>query len=160
MYAMVDIRLDLAFAISMISWFMSKLDPMHWMEVKRIMQYLKNTLDMRLSIGSKHINLKIYSNTDWAGDVNNCRSTSRYVLFVRVFLLLWNNKQQTIAQSTMKAEYMATSWCTKEAIWFKQLMKDVGCVQKVPTTGMCDNQGFMALAKIPSNHGKSKHIDV
>jgi hypothetical protein len=73
----------------------------------------------------------------------------------------WNSKQQlTVAQSTMEAEYMAMNRCTRETIWLRQLMEDVGYAQKEATTMMCDNQGSMALAKNPTNHDRSKHIDV
>jgi hypothetical protein len=161
MYAMVATRPDLTFAVSVVSRFMSKPGPMHWMAIKRIMQYLKATLDMRLRIGEKHMEVKGYSDADWAGDVENRRSTSGYVFFVGEGAVSWNSKrQQTVAQSTMEAEYMAMSRCTREAIWLRQLMEDVGCVQEEATTIMCDNQGSMALAKNPTKHDRSKHIDV
>lgn len=82
MYVMVATKRDLAFAASMVSQFMSKPSPMHWMAVKRIMQYLNNILDMRLCIGDKHIDLKRYSNVDWVGNVENRRFTSGYIFFV------------------------------------------------------------------------------
>ena len=87
---------------------------MHWMAVKHIMRYLKDTLDMRLRIGNKHINLKGYSDADWAGDVEYHRSTSIYIFFEGKRAVSWTSKrQQTMAQSTMEVEYMATSQCTK-----------------------------------------------
>jgi hypothetical protein len=48
MYAMVGTRPDLAFPVSMVSQFMSRAGPSHWMAVKRIMRYLKGTLDLKL----------------------------------------------------------------------------------------------------------------
>jgi hypothetical protein len=69
MYAMVATRPDLAFAVSVVNRFMSKPGPMHWMAVKRIMRYLKGTIDVRLRIGGQHMNVKGYSDADWAGDV-------------------------------------------------------------------------------------------
>ena len=66
MYAMVVTRPDLAFAVSVVSRYMSNPCPMHWMAVKRIMRYLKGTLDMKLRIGGEHINVKVYSDVDWA----------------------------------------------------------------------------------------------
>jgi hypothetical protein len=60
----------------------------------------------------------------------------------------------------MEGKYMATSRGTREVIWLRQLMKEVGCVQEEATTMMCDNQSSMALAKNPTNHDRSKHIDV
>ena len=55
---------------------------------------------------------------------------------------------------------MAASQCTKEAIWLRKLLADVGLVQEGATTIMCDNQGCMALAKNPTHHSRTKHIDV
>lgn len=55
---------------------------------------------------------------------------------------------------------MATSHGTKEAMWLRQLMDDVGCGQGIATTLMCDNQGCIALAKNPKHHARTKHIDV
>ena len=69
-------------------------------------------------------------------------------------------KQPTIALSTMEAEYMTTSHCTKETVWLKQLMVDVGCVQEGLTYIMCDNQRCIALAKNPTHHFRTEHIDV
>jgi hypothetical protein len=60
----------------------------------------------------------------------------------------------------MEAQYMARSHVTKEAIWLRQLMADVGCAQEEATTIMCDNQGSISLAKNPTHHSRTKHIDV
>ena len=58
MYAMVATRIDIAFVVSTVSQFMSKADPPHWMAVKRIMRYLKGTLDFKLCLGGKDIILR------------------------------------------------------------------------------------------------------
>ena len=55
---------------------------------------------------------------------------------------------------------MATSQSTKEAIWLPKLLADVGFIQEGATTIMCDNQGCIALAKNPTHHSRTKHIDV
>ena len=67
------------------------------------------------------------------------------------------NKQRS---DRVEAEYMANSHSTKEAIWLRQLMADVRCTQHDGTTIMCDNQGSMLLAKNPTHHSRTKHIDV
>ena len=82
---------------------------------------------------------------------------SRYMVFAGGGVVLWNSKQQ---QSIMEADYMVMSRCTREAIWLRQLMEDVGCIQKEAMTIMCDKQSSMALAKNPTNHDRSKHLDV
>jgi hypothetical protein len=84
-----------------------------------------------------------------------------YMFFVGVGVVSWNcKKQPTIALSTTEAEYMATNQCTKEAIWLRKLMVDVGLVQDGATSIMCDNQGCIALAKNPTHHFHTKHIDI
>ncbi len=161
MYAMVGTRPDLAFPVSMVSQFMSRAGPSHWMVVKRIMRYLKGTLDLKLCLGGKDVSLRGYCDADWGGDANERCSTTGYVFFVGVGTISWNCKRQpTIALSTTEAEYMATSQCTKEAIWLKKLMADVGLVQVGAITIMCDNQGCIALAKNPTHHSRTKHVDI
>ena len=161
MYAMVATRPDLAFAVSMVSQFMSRAGPSHWSAVKRIMRYLQGTLEYKLCLGGTNIELRGYCDADWAGDANERRSTTGYVFFIGDGAISWNCKRQpTIALSTTEAEYMATSQSTKEAIWLRKLLGDVGCVQVDATTIMCDNQGCIALAKNPTHHSRTKHIDV
>jgi transposase InsO family protein len=161
MYAMVATRADLAYAVSVVSQYMAKAGPMHWKAVKRIMRYLKGTLDFKLCLGGKHVTLRGYCDADWAGDTNDRRSTTGYVFFVGNGAISWNSKRQpTIALSTTEAEYMATSQCTKEALWLRKLLDDVGYVQDKATLIMCDNQGSIALAKNPTHHSRTKHIDI
>lgn len=161
MYAMVATRADLAFAVSVVSQFMSKPGSMHWAAVKRIMRYLKGTLDMKLTLGGKDISLRGYCDADWGGDANTRKSTTGYAFFIGEGAISWNSKRQpTVALSTTEAEYMAASQSAKEAIWLRQLMADVGCVQEAATIIMCDNQGCIALAKNPKHHSRTKHIDV
>jgi hypothetical protein len=73
----------------------------------------------------------------------------------------WSSKRQpTVALSTMEAEYMAASHCTREAIWLRQLLDDVKCKYDEGTLIMCDNQGAIALAKNLVYHARMKHIEV
>ena len=101
---------------------MSKLGPMHWMAVTRIMQYLKDVYNVKLRISSKHINLKGY--LMWMGSAMWKTVGLPPLMFFSVEdgAVSWNSKwQQTIIQSTMEAKYMTTSRCIREAIWLRQL---------------------------------------
>ena len=161
MYAMVATRADLAYPVSTVSQFMSRPGPKHWQAVKRIMRYLKGTMDMKLCLGGKDITIKGYCDADWGGDHDTRRSTTGYVFFIGEGAVSWNSKRQpTVALSTTEAEYMATTQSAKEAMWLRQLMADVGCVQEKATTIMSDNQGSISLAKNPKYHSKTKHIDI
>ena len=161
MYAMVATRADLAFAISMVSQHMATPGWSHWMAVKRIMRYLKGSLHLRLQLGGHNIKLTGYCDADWAGDVNDRRSTTGYAFTLGDGVVSWSSKRQpTVALSTTEAEYMAASHCVREALWLRQLLDDVRCKYDEGTLIMCDNQGAIALAKNPVYHARTKHIEV
>ena len=133
----------------------------HWMAIKRIMRYLKKTIDVKLCLGGFDVVLSGYCDADYAGDMDDQKSTTGYMFKVGLGAVSWNSKrQQTTATSTVEAEYMATSHATKEVIWLRLLMADVGCAQREATMIMCDNQGSISLAKNPTHHSRTKHIDV
>ena len=68
------------------------------MLVKFIMTYLKGTLDFKLCLGGKDIVLRGFSDADWVGDANDWQSTTGYIYFVGVAVMLWKcMKQPTIA---------------------------------------------------------------
>ena len=73
----------------------------------------------------------------------------------------WSSKRQpTVALSTVEAEYMASSNATKEAIWLRVLLEDMGFPQTTATLIHADNQGCIALARNPVAHSRAKHIDI
>ena len=161
MYAMVATQANLAFAVSVVTQFMASPAPLHWMAVKRIMGYLKGTLDVKLCLEGTNMSLHGYCDVDWGGDLITCKSTMGYLFFVGDGAISWNSKRQPIvALSTTEAEYMAASHLAKEAMWLRLLMADVGCMLDGATTVKCDNQGCIALVKNPKHHSRTKHIDV
>ena len=66
MYALVATRADIAFAVSTVSPFMSKVGPRYWMAIKYIMRYLKDILDFKLGLRGKDIVLRSFCDANWA----------------------------------------------------------------------------------------------
>ena len=67
----------------------------------------------------------------------------------------WRSSQQdAIADSTIEAEYIATSKAAKEAVWIKKFITGLGVVPSVsnPVNLKCDNNGAIAQAKEPISH--------
>ena len=126
------------------------------------MRYLNGTLDFKLCLGGKDIVLNGFCVADWVGDANDQQSTTWYVIFVGVGVISWKYKKITNHCIVYDGGgiYMTTNHCTKETIWFWQLLADVRYVQEEPTSIMCDNQGCIALAKNPTHHSRTKYIDV
>ena len=70
------------------------------------------------------------------------------------------SKQETIADSTTEAEYIAASSAAKEAVWIKKFITELEVVPSIvdPISLYCDNNGDIAQAKEPRSHQRSKHI--
>jgi hypothetical protein len=69
-------------------------------------------------------------------------------------------KQDTVADSTTDAEYIAASEATKEAVWIKNFVSELGVVPSAssPMDLYCDNSEVIAQAKEPRAHKRAKHI--
>src|ERR1700738_3846462 len=84
MYAMVCIRPEITHAVGVLSRFMSKLGKEHWTAVKRGFRYLRGTSDYGLCYQRRPgldrvLDIHGFVDTDWAGDLDQRRSTSGYV---------------------------------------------------------------------------------
>jgi hypothetical protein len=84
-----------------------------------------------------------YYDADWASDLEDRRSTTRFVFMMGGGAVSWSSKRQpTIALSTTEAEYMPSTEDTKEAIWMAKIMKELGYMkEKKAMVIRCDNQG-------------------
>ena len=70
-----------------------------------------------------------------------------------------SHAQKTVALSSTEAEYMAISDCSRQAIWIKTLLTELGILlHAVPIYG--DNQGSIFIASNPVQESQSKHIDI
>ena len=161
-YAMLGTRPDIAAAVGVCSKFMANPGLQHWKAVKRILRYLQGTLDLGLKLGGRNANpsLKGYSDSDWGGSLDDRKSTTGFV-FDFSGPISWQSKRQpTVALSSTEAEYMALTQAAKEALWLQGLLSEFGIKKTRPTTILEDNQGCIALAKNPTSHARTKHIDI
>ena len=73
----------------------------------------------------------------------------------------WRSKKQScVALSTAEAEYMALSSTAQEALWLRELNKDLNNPSFGPTLIFEDNQSAICMSKNPQFHGRSKHINI
>src|SRR5436309_1357960 len=161
MYAMIETRPDIAYAISTLSAYASNPSAEHWAALKRLFRYLNGSRDLGIvySKGS----LLGYTDSDWAGDISTRKSTSGYVFLLGSGAISWSSKRQpTVALSSCEAEYMASTQATKEAIWLGRFLAELGYegsdIDSVTIMG--DNQGAIALASNPEYYARTKHIDI
>jgi histone deacetylase 1/2 len=155
-------RPDLAFAVNKVCQFLSQPTDVHWEAVKRILRYVKGTLDMGLRIRkSSSTGISIYTDADWAGCIDDRRSTSGYAIFVGPNLVSWSSKKQpTVSRSSTEAEYKALANGAAEAIWVESLLKELGVSQQHTAIIWCDNLGATYLTANPVFHARTKHIEI
>ena len=91
MYAMIATRPDIAFAVEVVSRYMSNPGKKHWEAVKGIMRYLKATKHMCICYGSQDLSVKGYTDSDYAGDLDKRRSTSGYVFTLAGGAVSWRS---------------------------------------------------------------------
>ena len=165
MYVMVCTRPDIAHAVGVLSRYMSKPGKEHWTTVKRVFRYLRGTTDFAICYQGRpglkrEINIQGFANVDWAGDLDRRRSTSGYVFNLFGGAISWMSRRQAVvALSTTEAEYMVATDASKEAVWLQRLCSSIGFVQNAVKIG-CDSSSAIFLAKNPTYHSKTKHIDV
>ena len=162
LYAAITTRPDIAQAVGVVSKFCANPTQSHLTAAKRILRYLKGTVNLGLSYKRcADGNLIGYSDADWVGNMDDRHPTSGNVFLLAKGAVSWlSKKQATVALSTAEAEYVALSAATQEAIWLRRLLADVGEPLEDPIVINEDNQGAIAMAKDPVGHARTRHIDM
>ncbi|KAF5781986.1 putative RNA-directed DNA polymerase [Helianthus annuus] len=160
MYAMVCTRPDIAHAVGVVSRFLSNPGKKHWEAVKWIFRYLRGSSKLGITFGNGKPMLVGYTDSDLAGNKDNMKSTSGYLMTFAGGAVSWQSRlQKYVALSTTEAEYVAATEACKELLWLKRLMQELGFMQQRYVV-LCDNQSAIHLAKNSMFHKRTKHIDV
>ncbi|PNY15444.1 retrotransposon-related protein [Trifolium pratense] len=113
-------RPDLAYSVCLVARFMERPTEMHVTAVKRIMRYLKGTLGFGImyKFNSKSgMCLKGWCDSDYAGDLDDRKSTTGFVFMLGGGAVSWSSKKQPIVTlSTTEAEYVSAAACACQGI--------------------------------------------
>ncbi|RDX74739.1 hypothetical protein CR513_45469, partial [Mucuna pruriens] len=156
-------RLNIAYGMGLISRFMDNPRLPHLLAPKRILRYVKGTLDYGL-LFSKHgrsVSDEIYGycDSDWCSDKSDRKSTTRYVFITCGAPISWCSKKRSlVALSSCEAEYIATSMGACQALWLGNLMTKIKIRREESMKMLIDNKSPISLAKHPIAHG-SNHIE-
>lgn len=155
-------RPDLSQAVSVLSKFVNDPSAEHEVAFKRVLRYLRGTTGEGVAYkGQGSAVLEGWADADYAGDPEDRKSTSGFLLTINGRPVSWTSrKQKTVALSSTESEYVSLSNLCQEVKWFRQLLQDVDSPQLAPTTLFEDNQGAQATANNPTSHQRMKHVDV
>ena len=164
LYLATHSRPDIAQAVSVVSQYATNFREIHCTAVKRILKYLRGTTDFALcysSVSTGNQILVAYTDADYAGDLNDRKSRSGSLLFFNNGHVLWlSRKQPCTTTSTTESEYVAASLTSKEIVWARRLLNDLGFPHSKPTSLFSDNQSAIRLVQNPEFHKRTKHINV
>jgi hypothetical protein len=157
-------RPDLAYSVCLVARFMDRPTEIHVAAVKRIMRYLKGTLGYGILYKTKtndDLCLEGCCDSDYAGDLDDRKSTTGYVYMLGSGATSWSSKKQPIVTlSTTEAEFVSAASCACQGVWLRNILDYLKLKQQESTVIYYDNSSSIKLSKNPVMHGRCKHIDV
>ncbi|GJX74056.1 putative ribonuclease H-like domain-containing protein [Tanacetum coccineum] len=154
-------RPDIMFAVCVCARHQVTPKECHLHAVKRIFRYLKGQPLLGLWYPKESpFDLVAYSDSDYDGDNQDRKSTTRGCQFLGRRLISWQCKKQTIvATSTTEAEYVAAASGCGQVLWIQNQLLDYG-YNFMNTKIYIDNNSAICIVKNPVYHSRTKHIDI
>jgi hypothetical protein len=121
-------RPNISFAVNKVCQFLHAPITTHWAAVKRILRNLKQSTRVGLKISkSPSLLVSAFSDADWAGCLDDRRSTGGFVVFLGTNLVSWSaRKQATVPRSSTEVEYKVLANATAEVTWIQTLLMELG----------------------------------
>jgi hypothetical protein len=164
LYIALATRPDIAFAVNLLSRFSSNPGMDHWKGLLNIVAYLKITSGIGItfkSSGRNNLRPTIFSDSDWAGDDDDKKSTLAYLVIIAGGPVDWRcAKQASVACSSTEAEYMSASEAVMEAAYLRLLLESLGEPAAQVITVMIDNDSAAHIAHMVALTRRTKHIEV
>ncbi|GJX21058.1 zinc finger, CCHC-type containing protein [Tanacetum coccineum] len=130
---------------------------------KRVLKYLKKTIDSSLTYTGYPFILEGYTNASWISNTEDNSSTSGWVFLLGGGAISWASKKQTcITSTTMESEFLALAAASKEDEWLRNLILKIPLWSKPiePIYIRCDGAATLAKAYSQMYNRKSRHLCV
>ena len=122
-------RPDLMYLVCLLSRYMANPTDLHIQATKRVLHYLKGTVELGVFYkrGEDVGELLAYTDIDYAGDTNDRKNTSGYVFLLSGGAVSWASKKQPVVTlSTTEAEFVATTFYACQCIWMRRVLERIG----------------------------------
>lgn len=147
LFLSVNTRPDISAAVSILAQKISHPHQEDWNELKRVVKYLKGTVNAKLVLGGFERNSEFlhgYADASFADRSLDRKSVSGTVFFVNGGLVSWSSrKQRCVALSSTEAEFVALSEACQEACWLRRLLEFLEQKLDGPTVMHEDNQSCL-----------------
>ena len=132
-YAQICTRPDLAFIIEILGRYQSNPGQAHWIMVKKALRYVQGTKGLMLTYRkSDSLEIEGYSDADFAGDIDDRKSTSGYVFTLAGGAISWKSSKQSVtASSMMYAEFVACYDASRQVEWLKKFISDLRVIDSI-----------------------------
>eukprot|EP00253_Pinus_taeda_P023981 PITA_23981 len=142
-------RPDLSFAVGLVARFLQNPRESHWEAAKRILRYVRGTIQFGIHYSAKATPLLVgFTDSDWAGDPDDRKSTAGYVFTLGSGPITWAcKKQAAISLSSAEAEYRAAVEASKEALWLRQILSELALSSSI-------RLHFGVIIKVPFSFAK------
>ncbi|XP_026400358.1 uncharacterized protein LOC113296260 [Papaver somniferum] len=154
-------RPEIGFDVNQVCLYMQAPTDQHFIAAKRILRYIKGTLDYGILFSKGLFTLHGFSDADWAGSIDTRRSTGGFCIFFGPNPISWSSKRQgSVSRSSTESEYRSLANTTAEIVWVCQLLKDLHLLLPAPPLISCDNQSAVSMSSNPVFHSKMKHLAI
>ena len=162
MYPAVWTRPDISFAVGALSQHNNKPGNIHWKAAIDVIRYLKGHAGVGLEyVDNGHWNVEVWSDADWASDLDSAKSVFGYALFLGGNLVSWKSKKiQRVSTSTTDSELEGLYHAATEALWTCGLLLELGLIKEKRFTIHCDNKAVVDIVNGEKFSDKTKHLVV
>ncbi|UYV72143.1 hypothetical protein LAZ67_9001953 [Cordylochernes scorpioides] len=162
MFLAVNTRPDIAYITSKLSQYSRQPKQMHWAAIKRVMRYLRGTIDLGVKFEREKTGiLKSYTDASWS-TTHDGKSYGGYVLKLGEATIDWkSSKQPLVALSTMEAEMIAACESCCQIKWIINLLRELeewNFMEK-PTAIYTDSQSLINWISSPKQSSRCRHIN-
>ena len=161
LYVLTRTRPDISFSVSILAQVQLKPLKSHFLCIKRIFRYLKQTVNLGIKIdSSQQICLSGFVDASFAINPGERKSITGYIFFIDDTPICWKTrKQQLVAKSTMESELIALESAICECLWIMRLLNELNFKQHSIVL-YCDNQATINFVQNKFIDSRNKHIDI